>query len=110
LSTAGDALTPSAYQAGTRKRLGIASDSYRSDWFFDTRASTSVFCTRVLPLVGTTFTGPHQNQAIIQDPKSTFSQFVEHFGKQKELFIPITPIKIATEFLKNSINPPPSSK
>jgi hypothetical protein len=32
--------------------------------------------------------GPHQNKAIIQDPKSTFSQLVEHFGKQKELIIP----------------------
>jgi hypothetical protein len=91
-------------EAGYRFR-----SSYKLDWFFDTRASTSV-CTRVLPLAGTTFTGPHQNQAKFQDPESTFSQLVEHFGKQKELFIPITPIKIATELKKNSINPLPSSK
>jgi hypothetical protein len=60
-----------------------------------TRASTSV-CTRVLPLAGTTFTGgPHQNKAIIQDPKSTFSQLVEHFilGNTKNYSFQLLPSK-----------------
>jgi hypothetical protein len=99
LSTAGDALTPSAYQAGgTRKRLGIALDHHTGPiGSLIPRASTSVYVAGFFPLLALhLLDGPHQNQAIIQDPKSTFSQLVEYFGKQKELFIPITLIKIAT--------------
>jgi hypothetical protein len=64
-----------------------------------TPGKLQVYVPGFFPLLALHFTGPHQNKAMIQDPKSTFSQLVEHFGKQKELFNPITPrIKIATEF------------